>query len=245
MVTETEIQSDYLISGAETLGVNLTQTQFRQFVRYYSELVRWNERVNLTATTEWEAVQSRHFLDSLSAAAALSAEMLRTGSFVDVGTGGGFPGIPMKLAFPGMRGTLLDATAKKTAFLEHAREALGLQHTTVRTGRAETLARESGLRESFDIAFSRAVAEIPTLAELTLPLVRVGGLVVMHKKADACAEIRRAHGAIETLGGCVSEVIPIAIHGLDDRSLVVIEKQRPTHERYPRRPGMPSKRPLT
>ena len=245
MVTETEIQSDYLISGAETLGVNLTQTQFRQFVRYYSELVRWNERVNLTAITEWESVQSRHFLDSLSAATALPAEMLRMGSFVDVGAGGGFPGIPMKLAFPGMRGTLLDATAKKTAFLEHARETLGLQHTTVRTGRAETLAHESGLRESFDVAFSRAVAEIPTLAELTLPLVRVGGLVVMHKKADACAEIRRARGAIETLGGCVSEVIPIAIHGLDDRSLVVIEKQRPTHERYPRRPGMPSKRPLT
>ena len=245
MATGTEIQADCLISGAETLGIDLTETQVRQFVRYYAELARWNKRVNLTAITEWEAVQSKHFLDSLAAAMALPAEMLHAGSFIDVGSGGGFPGIPMKLAFPGMRGTLLDATAKKTAFLEHAREALDLRHTAVRTGRAETLAHESGLRELFDIAFSRAVAEIATLAELTLPFARVGGLVVMHKKADVAAEIGRAQGAIETLGGRVREVIPVALPELDDRALVVLEKQHPTHERYPRRPGIPSKRPLT
>ena len=245
MATETEIQADCLISGAETLGIDLTETQVRQFVRYYAELARWNKRVNLTAITEWEAVQSKHFLDSLAAVMALPAEMLHAGSFIDVGSGGGFPGLPMKLAFPGMRGTLLDATAKKTAFLEHAREALDLRHTAVRRERAETLAHESGLRESFDIAFSRAVAEIATLAELTLPFARVGGLVVMHKKADIAAEIGRAQSAIETLGGCVREVIPVALPELDDRALVVLEKQRPTNERYPRRPGMPSKRPLT
>ena len=245
MATETEIQADYLISGAETLGIDLTETQVQQFVRYYAELARWNRRVNLTAITEWEAVQSRHFLDSLTAAMALPAEMLQAGSFIDVGSGGGFPGLPMKMAFPGMRGTLLDATAKKTAFLEHAREALDLRHLRVRTGRAETLAHESELRESFDIAFSRAVAEIATLAELTLPFVRVGGLVVMHKKADVAAEVVRAQSAIETLGGRVHEVVPVALPALEDRALVVLEKQRPTHERYPRRPGMPSKRPLT
>ena len=245
MATGTEIQADCLISGAETLGIDLTETQVRQFVRYYAELVRWNKRVNLTAITEWEAVQSKHFLDSLAAAMALPAEMLHAGSFIDVGSGGGFPGIPMKLAFAGMRGTLLDATTKKTAFMENAREALDLRHTVVRTGRAETLAHESGLRESFDIAFSRAVAEIATLAELTLPFARVGGLVVMHKKADVAAEIGRAQGAIEALGGCVREVIPVALPELDDRALVVLEKRHPTHERYPRRPGMPSKRPLT
>lgn len=245
MSTGAEIQADYLISGAETLGINLTETQVQQFVRYYAELVRWNERVNLTAITEWEAVQSRHFLDSLAAVMALPSETLQAGSFIDVGAGGGFPGIPMKLAFPGMSGTLLDATAKKTAFLEHAREALDLGHTTVRTGRAETLGHENELRESFDIAFSRAVAEIAALAELTLPFVRVGGLVVMHKKANVAAEIRRAQGAIEALGGCVREVVPVALPALDDRALVVLEKQRPTHKRYPRRPGIPSKRPLT
>ena len=245
MATATEIQADYLISGAETLGISLTETQARRFVRYYAELARWNERVNLTAITEWEAVQSRHFLDSLTAAMALPAEMLRAGSFIDVGSGGGFPGIPMKIAFPGMHGTLLDATAKKTAFLTHMRETLGLEGIAVRTGRAETLAHESELRESFDIAFSRAVAEIATLAELTLPFARVGGFVVMHKKADVAAEVERARGAIEALGGRVHEVIPVALPALDDRALVVLEKQRPTDERYPRRPGMPAKRPLT
>lgn len=217
----------------------------RQFVRYYAELVCRNERVNLTAITEWEAVQSRHFLDSIAAAMALPAKMLRAGSFIDVGAGGGFPGIPIIMAFPGMRGTLLDATAKKTAFMEHAREALDLRRTTVRTGRAETLAHERELRESFDIAFARAVAEIATLAELTLPFVRVGGLVVLHKKTDVAAEIERAQVAIETLGGRLHNVVPVALPALDDRALVVLKKQRPTDERYPRRPGMPSKRPLT
>ena len=244
MAIEREIQADYLISGAETLGVKLTETQAQQFVRYYAELARWNQRVNLTSITGWEAVQSRHYLDSLAAAKALPAEMLHAGTFIDVGSGGGFPGIPMKMAFPGMRGTLLDATAKKTAFLEHAREALDLRHIAVLTGRAETLAHEDELRESFDVAFSRAVAEIATLAELTLPFVHVGGLVVMHKKADVAAEIVRAQSAIETLGGRVHEVVPVALPALDDRTLVVLEKQRPTPERYPRRAGMPSKRPL-
>ena len=244
MATETEIQADYLISGAETLGIKLTETQAQQFVRYYAELARWNRRVNLTSITGWEAVQTRHFLDSLAAAKALPTEMLQSGSFIDVGSGGGFPGMPMKVAFPGMRGTLLDATAKKTAFLEHAREALDLRHMTIRTGRAETLAHEDELRESFDVAFSRAVAEIATLSELTLPFVHVGGLVVMHKKADVAAEIVRAQSAIEALGGRVHEVVPVALPALDDRALVVLEKQRQTPERYPRRPGMPSKRPL-
>ena len=244
MATETEIQADYLISGAEALGIDLTETQVKRFVRYYAELARRNERVNLTAITEWEAVQSRHFLDSLAAAMALPAEALHAGSFIDIGSGGGFPGIPMKLAFPGMQGTLLDATAKKTAFLTHVCETLALKGMTVRAGRAETLGHETGLRESFDIALARAVAEIAALAELTLPFARVGGLVVMHKKADVAAEIGRARGAIETLGGELREVLPVTLPGLDDRALVVIEKLRPTPGRYPRRPGMPAKRPL-
>ncbi len=245
MTAAAETQADLLVSGAEALGIRLTEAQARQFVRYYAELARWNERVNLTAITEWEAVQSRHFLDSISAALALPAETLQAGSFIDVGSGGGFPGIPMKLAFPGMRCTLLDSTAKKTAFLAHLRDALELQDISVRTGRAETLARALDMREQFDVAFARAVAEVAALAELTLPFARVGGLVVMHKKADAAAEIERAQGAIETLGGCLREVIPVTLPKLEDRALVVLEKRRPTHERYPRRPGMPSKRPLT
>ncbi len=246
MTAAAEIQdADLLVSGAETLGIRLAAEQAERFVRYYAELVRWNERVNLTAITDWEAVQSWHFLDSLSVAQALSAEMLRSGAFIDLGSGGGFPGIPMKLAFPGVRGVLLDATAKKTAFLAHVCKALELQDMSVRTGRAETVAHEAEMREMFDIAFARAVAEVAALAELTLPFVRVGGVAVLHKKANIAAELDRAENAIETLGGRLREVVPVALPGLDDRALVVLEKRRPTPERYPRRPGMPAKRPLT
>ena len=245
MAIAAEIQADLLATGARTLGIRLSEIQMSRFVRYYDELARWNERVNLTAITEWEAVQSRHFLDSLSAAQALSPLMLQSGSFIDVGSGGGFPGLPLKLAFPGMRGTLLEATAKKTAFLAHLSETLGLEDISVRTGRAETLAHEAEMREAFDMALARAVAEVATLAELTLPFVRVGGIVVMHKKADIADELEQAQGAIETLGGRLREVLPVTLPGLDERALVVLEKQHPTPERYPRRPGMPAKRPLT
>ena len=245
MAIAAEIQADLLATGAKALGIRLSETQTSRFVRYYDELVRWNERVNLTSITEWEAVQSRHFLDSLSAAQALSPQMLQSGSFIDVGSGGGFPGLPLKLAFPGMRGTLLEATAKKTAFLAHLSEILELEDILVRTGRAETLAHDAEMREAFDMALARAVAEVATLAELTLPFVRVGGIVVMHKKADIADELERAQGAIETLGGRLREVLPVTLPGLDERALVVLEKQHPTPERYPRRPGMPAKRPLT
>ena len=245
MAIAAEIQADLLATGAKALGIRLSETQTSRFVRYYDELARWNERVNLTSISEWEAVQSRHFLDSLSAALALSPQMLQSGSFIDVGSGGGFPGLPLKLAFPGMRGTLLEATAKKTAFLAHLSEILELEDISVRTGRAETLAHEAEMREAFDMALARAVAEVATLAELTLPFVRVGGIVVMHKKADIADELEQAQGAIETLGGRLREVLPVTLPGLDERALVVLEKQHPTPERYPRRPGMPAKRPLT
>ena len=244
MATATELQADILALGADALGIRLTETQMRRFVRYYAELVYWNKRVNLTAITDWEAVQSRHFLDSLTAAQALPAEMLKSGSFIDVGSGGGFPGIPMKLSFPDMRGTLLDSTAKKTAFLAQVCEALGLEGMSVRTGRAETLAQEAETRESFDIAFARAVADVAALAELTLPFVRIGGSVILHKKANIADELERARGAIETLGGSLRDVLPVTLAGLEDRALVVLEKQSSTPERYPRRPGMPAKRPL-
>ena len=245
MATAAEIQTGNLVAGAEALGIVLTDAQARRFVRYYAELARWNERVNLTAITDWDAAQSLHFLDSLSAARALSPELLASCEFVDVGSGGGFPGIPMKLAFDGMRGTLLDSTAKKTAFLSHAVETLELRDMSVRTGRAETLAHDADMRERFDIAFARAVAEVAALAELTLPFVRVGGVVVLHKKADIAAELSRAETALDTLGGSLRESLPVSISGiLGDRTLVVIEKHSRTPARYPRRPGMPAKRPL-
>ena len=245
MAAATTTQATTLITGAEALGIRLSDAQTRQFARYHAELARWNERVNLTAITDWQAAQSLHFLDSLSAALALPREMRQSGAFIDIGSGGGFPGLPLKLAFPGMRGTLVEATAKKTAFLSHVCETLDLPNVSVRAGRAETLAHDGALREAFDITLARAVAEVAALAELTLPFARIGGLVVLHKKADIADELERALGAIETLGGRLRQVLPVTIPGLpDDRALVALEKVRPTPTRYPRRPGIPAKSPI-
>lgn len=234
-----------LIDDARALGVCLSDAVACQFAHYHAELVRWNRRANLTAITGWEAVRTRHFLDSLSAAAVLPVATLRSGALIDIGSGAGFPGIPLKLAYPSMRVTLVEATAKKTAFLTHICAELELQDTAAFNGRAETLAHEPDLRERFDVALARAVADTAMLAELTLPFARVGGLVALHKKGDIRAELERAQCAIETLGGALREVKPVNIPGLnDDRALVVLEKIRPTPAKYPRRPGIPAKRPL-
>lgn len=234
-----------LIDDARVLGVCLSDGVASQFAHYHTELVRWNRRANLTAIIGWDAVRTRHFLDSLSAAAVLPAATLRSGALIDIGSGAGFPGIPLKLAYPSMRVTLVEATAKKTAFLAHVCAELDLQDTATLNSRAETLAHEPDLRERFDAVLARAVADTATLAELTLPFARVGGLVALHKKGDIRAELERAQCAIETLGGALREVKPVNIPGLnDDRALVVLEKMRPTPAKYPRRPGIPAKRPL-
>ena len=234
-----------LIDDARALGVCLSDAVACQFARYYAELVRWNRRANLTAITDWEAVRTRHFLDSLSVAAVLPADTLRSGAIIDIGSGAGFPGIPLKLAYPSMRVTMVEATAKKTEFLARICAELDLQDTATLNGRAETLAHEPDLRERFDAVLARAVADTATLAELTLPFAHVGGLVALHKKGDIRAELERAQCAIETLGGALREVKPVNIPGLnDDRALVVLEKIRPTPTKYPRRPGIPAKRPL-
>ena len=235
-----------LTDDARSLGVCLSAAAARQFARYHAELVRWNRRANLTAIVGWDAVRTRHFLDSLSAAAVLPADTLRSGAIIDIGSGAGFPGIPLKLAYPSMRVTLVEATAKKSAFLAHICAELDLQDITPLNDRAETLAHEPDLREQFDAVLARAVADTATLAELTLPFARIGGLVALHKKGDIRAELDRAQCAIETLGGALREVKPVHIPGLDDdRALVVLEKVRHTPAKYPRRPGIPAKRPLT
>ena len=234
-----------LRAGAAALGIPISTAQSEQFLRYYKELVEWNGRVNLTSVTGWEEVQTRHFLDSLTVTLAIPPRMLTSGHFLDVGSGGGFPGMPLKIAFPGLRATLIDSTSKKTAFLVHLREVLGMRDVEVRTGRAETLAHEPNLRDTFDFALARAVGSLRVLAELALPFCRLGGMVIAQKNLNSNEEIERAQKAVETMGGMLKEVKEVPLDNLGaPRGLVVLQKVSETPERYPRRPGIPAKRPL-
>jgi 16S rRNA (guanine527-N7)-methyltransferase len=241
-----------LADGARALGIRLNDDQLAAFQTYYELLVAWNARVNLTRITEFEAVQTKHFLDSLSCLAAirrypaLSAGMTPPElEVIDVGSGAGFPGLPLKIAFPALRLTLLEATAKKTAFLQAAVERLGLSGVTVVTARAEEAGQDPARREGCDLVVARALADMAVLAELTLPLARAGGWVVAQKGEDPAAEVAAAQKAIKLLGGRVAEVLPVAVPGLEAaRHLVVLEKIAATPPGYPRRPGLPAKRPL-
>lgn len=235
-----------LIAGARELGITLSRSHMLAFEVCYRELVEWNRRFNLTAITDWEGVLVRHFLDSLSCLRVLPRlELIRQARVVDVGTGAGFPGLPLKIICPEMRLTLLEATGKKVAFLQHMVRVLGLGKVEVIHARAEQLGRDPSHREQYDWALARAVADMPTLAEYLLPLVRVGGAALAQKGEDAAAEVHGAERAIATLGGRVRQLLPVELRGLaETRYLVVVDKVAATPDKYPRRPGIPKKSPL-
>ena len=234
-----------LIAGAARLGLRLDEAQLAQFRRYYRELVEWNSRINLTSISGCQDVQSKHFLDSLSVLQAIPKDALDGGALADAGSGAGFPGLPLKIAYPGLRVSLVESIGKKAAFLRHATCSLGLEDVDVLAERAETLAHRPHLREAFDVVTARAVAEMDTLAELALPLCRVGGRVIAQKKLDVGDELSRAERAIKVLGGRLEAVVPVDLDELGEpRCLVVLTKVSPTPPAYPRRPGMPAKRPL-
>lgn len=232
-----------LKSGAAFLGIDLTPAQLDSFEVYYQELMDWNRKINLTAVTGYEEVQARHFLDSLTAAAVYNYR--DNPSVVDVGTGAGFPGIPLKIAFPNIHLTLLEATAKKVTFLENITKKLELTGIGIITGRAEEITHDTRFREKFDVVLSRAVAALPALVELTLPLCSIGGCFIAYKKGDITDELAQSSRAIGLMGGRIKGIFPVAPELFDDqRYLVVIEKALPTPPEYPRRSGMPEKRPL-
>jgi 16S rRNA (guanine527-N7)-methyltransferase len=235
-----------LAAGAKRIGLDLTTQQLEQFQVYYGELVDWNRRINLTSIVGYEEVQIKHFLDSLTVTLVLPD--IRPPSrlqLLDLGAGAGLPGVPLKIIHPEIELVLLDSVAKKSAFLQHLVGRLGLEGVAVVTARAEELARQPSYRERFDVVASRAVARMPTLAELGLPLCRVGGVLITQKKGAVTKEIEKAAPAIEALGGRLREVKRLDLEELEEeRLLVVIEKVSPTPQSYPRRPGLPSHRPL-
>lgn len=235
---------DKLIAGVRRLGFQLTPVQRQAFQTYYQELVIWNRRVNLTSVVDWEEVQVTHFLDSLSVSLALPQTVKAGGRLVDVGSGAGFPALPLKLIYPMMSIALLESVGKKARFLQHLVTTLGLTGVTVYPERAEVLAHEPQLRETFDAAVARAVGSLPVLLELALPFCEVGGWVIAQKTGDIQGELDQSTRALEELGGRLAEVRPVDLPELGNRVLVLVEKVSPTPVRYPRRPGIPAKRPL-
>ena len=236
-----------LITGAGKLGIQLSSRQIEQFELYYRELIEWNTRINLTAIADYRSVQVKHFLDSLTIALALSAQEVTDPDFIiaDIGTGAGFPGLPIKILFPQPRLLLLESTAKKGTFLQHIIRKLELKDVEVVNSRAEEAARLPLYREQFALVLSRAVAPLPTLMELALPFCRISGRFIAQKKGEIKQEVARAKGAIAVLGGKLNDIRRIDLEEFSDaRCLVIVDKIRPTPDNYPRRAGLPKRRPI-
>ncbi len=236
---------EILAAAASGLELTLSAVQLDRFETFYRELTDWNRRANLTAITDYWEVQINHFFDALTVALVWQPPAAAAARMIDIGSGGGVPGIPLRIVFPGVRLTLLEATSKKAVFLRHLTERLGLDDVETVVGRAEQIAHDGRFREGFDLVLARGVAPMPALAELTLPFAAVGGIVVAHKRGDIGEEMRQATGAIETLGGRLRQVRAVeSPEFADDRYLVVVEKDAATPTKYPRRPGIPARRPL-
>jgi 16S rRNA (guanine527-N7)-methyltransferase len=229
--------------GAGWFGIELSDEQLAQFERYQALLLAWNQKLNLTAITDPAVIAIRHFLDSLSCVTVTGD--LTGQSLVDVGTGAGFPGIPLKILYPGMRLALVESVGKKAEFLRAVSAELALQNATIMVERAEAMGQDPLYREQFDWAAARAVAGLPVLAEYLLPLCKVGGYMLAQKGESATVEAEQAREAIELLGGGETALTEIELPGVENRHyLVVVEKIRPTPEKYPRRVGVPGKRPI-
>lgn len=245
--TETSLSKkesvDYLKDYARKAGISLSEEQLQQFYRYYEILVEWNQVMNLTAITDYKEVVLKHFIDSISLIQAY--DLTQEISLLDVGTGAGFPGIPLKIAFPKLKVTLLDSLNKRVQFLNHVIEELGLSHITAIHGRAEDYAKQKEYREQYDLCVSRAVSNLASLSEYCIPYVKVGGYFISYKSGNCGEEVEQAQKAIKVLGGQLKDRKEFVLPDSDiSRSFIFIEKVNVTGKKYPRKAGLPTKEPI-
>lgn len=225
------------------LGIALTDKQKQQFDKFYELLVEWNKVMNLTGITEYEEVNEKHFVDSLSIVKAIDMKSVK--SVIDVGTGAGFPGIPLKIAFPHLKVVLLDSLNKRINFLNTVIAELGLTDIKTIHGRAEDYAKQTEYREKFDLCVSRAVANLSTLSEYCLPYVSADGLFVPYKSGEIDEELENSKKAVKILSGKIENVVKFQLPGTEiGRSFVKIRKISNTNKKYPRKAGLPAKEPL-
>lgn len=236
-------QLDSFVRDLDSLHITLSEKQLKQFMTYYEMLVEWNKVMNLTAITDFQDVLKKHFVDSLSLVKAY--DLTKSVSIIDIGTGAGFPGIPLKIAFPNLKVTLLDSLNKRINFLNAVMEEIELNDINAVHGRAEDYARKGQLREQYDLCVSRAVANLATLSEYCLPYVKVGGFFISYKSEKIMEEKTAAEHAISILGGKVENQVEFMIPDSDIyRNLFVIRKCKETPGKYPRKAGTAAKEPL-
>ena len=236
-------REEILVQAARELDVNLSEIQVKQFIKYYEILVEWNSFMNLTGITEYEEVVVKHFVDSLLI--VKSFDLSKTKSLIDVGTGAGFPGIPLKIIYPDINVVLLDSLNKRIKFLNEVISQLGLTNIETMHGRAEDFGRDKVYREKFDLCVSRAVANLTTLSEYCIPFVKKNGYFIPFKSGKIAEEVEEAKKAVKILGGSLEEVKPLMLPNTDiERSFVIIHKIENTKKLYPRSAGKPSKEPL-
>lgn len=232
-----------LEKGCEELGIELTERQKEQYLLFYEYLIEKNKVMNLTGITEFEEVLTKHFLDSLACVKAIDIKNIK--NVIDIGTGAGFPGVPLKIAFPHLEACLLDSLKKRVNFLEEACALLHLENISAIHGRAEEFAKNKTYREKYDLCVSRAVSNLATLSEYCLPYVKTGGCFISYKSGKVQEEAEQAEKAIKILGGRVKDIVYFNLPDSEiERSLVVIEKIKSTPGRYPRKAGTPLKEPL-